>query len=190
MAFCDVVDELHDNNCFPYTRAAECADLSTFGKWTNQIDNFDAGFQNARTGVLFKKARGLAMNRISLLESDRSALVNRIPGHIENATENSVAHGNRDWAAGMCNGHPTLKTFGGGHCNRAHPPFPEMLLHLKRQFFGFSVLFKINLQRMIKARESLGCLNCTEISIYYRADDLDNGTFAHISDFIQLRAAP
>src|SRR6516164_2043423 len=103
MAFCNVVDEFHDDNRFPHTCAAERADLSTLGKWADQIDDLDAGFQNACTGVLFKKARGLAMNRISLLESDGSALVNRLPGHIENATKNSVAHGNRDRGTRICN---------------------------------------------------------------------------------------
>src|SRR5215470_3212039 len=190
VAFCDVVNELHDDNCFPYSRTAERADLSALGKWANQIDDLDAGFQNAGTGVLFKKARGLAMNRISLLESDRSALVNRVPGHVENATKDSVAHWNRDRAAGICNGHSTLKTVGGRHRNRPHPPFPEMLLHLKRQFSGLSILFKINLQRIINAREVQESFRCTEISIYYRADDLDNGTFAHILGFIQPQAAP
>ena len=46
----NVADEFLDDNCFPHSRAAEEPDFSAFQKRTNEINDFDSGFQNFRFG--------------------------------------------------------------------------------------------------------------------------------------------
>src|SRR5690348_12770752 len=108
VAFRDVVNQFHDDHRFAHPRSTKRADLSSFGKGADQIDDLDTGFQNARTSVLLQEGWRLTMDRIPFLECHRSALVYRVAGNIENATKNSVTHRNRNRGAGIRNGHPPL----------------------------------------------------------------------------------
>ena len=45
MLFGDVVNQFHHVHGFTYTRTAEQANFTTLGKRTNQVNHFDAGFQ-------------------------------------------------------------------------------------------------------------------------------------------------
>ena len=46
MRFCNVVDELHDENGFAYAGAAEQTDLATLSVWREQVDHLDARYEN------------------------------------------------------------------------------------------------------------------------------------------------
>ena len=70
-------------------RAAERADFSALGERADQIDDFDAGLENRGAGVLIGQFRRLAMDRITLREGDRAAIIDRIAGHIEDAGRES-----------------------------------------------------------------------------------------------------
>ena len=60
----DVIDQLHENNGLADAGAAEQADLSAAGIGSEQIDDFDAGFERLNFGFLIDEFRSRAMNRI------------------------------------------------------------------------------------------------------------------------------
>ena len=87
MALGDVVDQLHDDDGLADARATERADFAALGERADQVDDFDAGLENLALDVLIGQRRRRAMNRITLRELDRTAIVDRVAGDIEHAAE-------------------------------------------------------------------------------------------------------
>ena len=92
----DVVDQLHDDDGLADAGAAERADLAALQERADQIDDLDAGGQHLRRRRLIGERRRRPMNRVALLGLDRSALVDRVAGHVEDASHHAVADRHRD----------------------------------------------------------------------------------------------
>src|SRR5580704_4869724 len=135
MALRNIVDQFHDDHGLTHSCTAERANLSAFGEWTNQVDDFNTRFKNARAGILLQKARRLAVDRISLLKHHRPALIYWITSHIENATENSFPDRYRDRGRGIRNRHPALEPLCRRHRDCADPTASQMLLDFQSQLF-------------------------------------------------------
>ena len=58
----DIVNQLHDQDRFAYTRAAEEADLSTLGVGLQEVNHLDAGVEHLLRGGQFLKFGGLPMD--------------------------------------------------------------------------------------------------------------------------------
>src|SRR3989344_1947820 len=58
----EVVNELHNKNSFPDARPSEKSDFSSFHERRKEVDNFEAGFNNALRRFLINCGRWLVMN--------------------------------------------------------------------------------------------------------------------------------
>ena len=97
----DVVDQLHDDDGLADAGAAERADLAALEERADQIDDLDAGREHLRRRRLIDERRRRAMNRVALVGVDRTALVHRIAGDVEDAAHDALADRHRDRAAGV-----------------------------------------------------------------------------------------
>src|SRR5438128_4766807 len=73
------------------------------------------------------------MDRITLRELYRAAVVDWIAGHIEQTPEDAFAHWHADRTARVGHTHAALEPFSRRHGDRPHPILPEVLLHFERQ---------------------------------------------------------
>ena len=126
----DVVDELHDDDGLADAGAAEGAHLATLGEGADQIDDLDSGLEHLGLGVLRDERRSAAVDRKGLVGLDGTALVAGLAEHVEDASENPLAHGDGDRLAKGADGHAALQTLGGGHGEGADPVLAEVLLDL------------------------------------------------------------
>src|SRR5689334_25279840 len=111
MAFRDVVDQLHDDNCLAHASATERTDFAALRERAYQIDHFNSGLKNLNFGVLLGQLGRRTMNRIPFGEFYRTSVVHRIAGDVEDATENALTDRDCDGPAGIVHAHPTLQTF-------------------------------------------------------------------------------
>ena len=185
MTFGDVIDEFHDDDRLAHTGSAECAHLATLGEGANQVDDLDSCLQDLRLGILVDQRRRMAVNREGLIRLNGSAFVAWFAKHIKDATENPLAHRDRDGLAQGTDGHPTLQTFRGGHGDRTNPVLTEMLLDLKGHLGRFSVDGVIDLECVVDLGQF--ALLGVELGIDDRADDLnDVACVAHESLVVGL----
>src|SRR5207248_905246 len=92
VALRDVIDQFHDHDRLADAGPAERADLAAFRKRADEIDDFDAGLENLSRGVLLDQRRRRTMNRITLGERNRTAIVDRIAGDVENPSERPLSY--------------------------------------------------------------------------------------------------
>ena len=115
VAFRDVVDQFHDDHGLAHACASERADFAALRKRTDQIDDFNSGFENLDLRVLFHELRSRPMDRVTFRILDGPAIIYRITGDIEDATENSFTNRDGNRPAGIGDAHPALQPFGRRH---------------------------------------------------------------------------
>src|ERR1051325_4018736 len=87
------------------------------------------------------------MNRIALREFYGAAIVDWIAGDVEQTPEHAFTDWHADRRAGIGYAHAALEAFGRRHGDRAHPIFPEVLLHFERQLGWVTAYFVLDLER-------------------------------------------
>ena len=176
MAFGDVIDQLHDHDRLADARAAERADFAALGEGTDEVDDFNAGLEDVGLHVLVGQLRRLAVNRVTLRERNRPAIIDRIAGHVKDAAQRPLAHRHGDRAAGVGHGHAALETFGPGHRDGANPFFAEVLLHFEGELVRVAVDLVLDLERVVDPGKFFGF---GEVHVDDGTDDLDNITSIH-----------
>src|SRR3546814_6152729 len=83
----DVVDQLLDEHGLADARAAEQADLAALCVRRDQVDDLDAGDEDAAFGRLIDEFGGLGMDRRGGGGIHRTALVERLADDVEDAAE-------------------------------------------------------------------------------------------------------
>src|SRR6476620_11824334 len=99
MLFRDVVDQFQNDDGLPDSRSAEATHLAAFNERANQVDDFDPGFENGGSRVLFGQRGSGAVDRVALGKRNRSAIIDRVACHIENTTQSPLAYWNGNRAA-------------------------------------------------------------------------------------------
>ncbi len=82
----DRADQLHDDHGLAGTGAAKDARLTAFRKGSDQIDHFDAGFEDLHARGLLRKRRRRTMDRVARGRVDGSLFVNGFAQHVENTS--------------------------------------------------------------------------------------------------------
>jgi hypothetical protein len=153
----DVVDELHDDDRLADARTAERADLAALGEGTDEVDDLDAGFENLRGGILVSERRGLAMDGVALLHDGRGLVVDGVTGHVEDAPENFLTHGDRDRGIGVGDIHAAAQAVGAGHGHAADPAVAEVLLHFADEPRLLAAKIVVDLKRVVDRRKLAAC---------------------------------
>src|SRR5205823_6542461 len=115
----DAGDELLNDHCFAQAGAAEEAGLAAAEEWREQVDDFNAGFENFGLGRQIDKIGRLAMDGAALFHLHRPAIVDGLAEQIEYAAEGFYADGNGDGPAGIDDIHAAAQTVGGAQGDSA-----------------------------------------------------------------------
>jgi len=111
MEFGDVVDQLLDQDGLTDTSTTEQTNFTTLGDRRDQVDDFDAGFQDFDPARLVNQWRRCAVNWRSFFERAAFA-VDRFAGHVEHAAQGGVADRDADWRAGVSHDSAAGQTVG------------------------------------------------------------------------------
>jgi len=176
VAFCNVVDQLEDDDGLADACAPECANFAALRERTNQVDDLDAGLKDRGASVLIGQLRRRAMDRVTFRVGNGAAIIDRIAGNIEDAAKSPLTHRNGDRSAGIVDRHAALESFRGRHRDGADPVFPEMLLHFERELRWRAVDFVFQFKRVIDARQ-LG--RVLEFHVHHGTDDLNDFSLIH-----------
>ena len=71
----DVADKFLDEDGFANARTTEKTDLSAFGVWAKEVDDFDAGLKDVVRDLLFGEGWGWTVNWIVFLFREVSAKI-------------------------------------------------------------------------------------------------------------------
>ena len=170
----DVVDELHDEDRFADASAAEEADFTAFGVGGDQVDDFDASFENFGRALLVGEGRRVAVNAPAFGVFGLGTVVDRLAEKVENAAECAFSDGNRDRFAGVDSLFAAGHAVCGGHCDAADNVVAKLLLDLADDLAAF-----VNdLNRV----EQVGQVAVLEADVENRTDYLNNftGIFFHL----------
>jgi len=132
----DVVDQLHDDDGFAYSSAAEEADLSAFQKRLNQVDDFHSRLEHFGGRRLFVEGRSEAVDGHSFLKGNRAEIVHGFADYVHYAAERTTAHGSGNGSALINRFHAPHHAVGRFHGNAAYTAFADVLLYFEDDVDG------------------------------------------------------
>ena len=127
MGFCNVVDQLHDQNCLAYACTAEKTDLTALCIGADQIYNFNTGLKDLRCRCLFLKSRRGTVDRPALLDNRSGLIVYRLSKQVENSSEALLADRNSDGAAKINSICSADQSVSGTHGNASDDVITDLL---------------------------------------------------------------
>ena len=110
----DVVDQFHDQNSLTNAGTAEQTDFTAFGIGGEQVDHFDACFQDHRFGGLLRKRWSILVDAALFCLAERFTFIHGLTDHVQDPAQSGTAHGNSDWTGGV------------GHLLAAHQTFSRV----------------------------------------------------------------
>jgi RNase P/RNase MRP subunit p29 len=113
---------------------------------------------------------------VFLFVRHRTAAIDGIAGHVEDATQHALAHRDGDGGAGVHDAHAALEALGGGHGDGARDAVTEVLLDFQGELLRLPGYLKVDGERLVDGRDGVG----GELDVNDRADDLDD--FASVHD--------
>ena len=167
----DVGNQLLNQNRFADASAAEQADFAALGIRLQQVNDLDAGFQNAHDRALLGKGRRLAVDAPFFGGCrKRLAAVNRVAQDVEHAPQGRVTDGNADAASSCLHRHAARKPFAG----RQHDAADSMFIHVLRHFHGAHFVFHLDAQCFANLRQ----LSLLKLTVHHRAGHLHDFAIA------------
>ena len=103
MCLGNIINKFHHVHSLTDTGTAKQANLATFGKRTDQIDDLDTRFQQFGRRTQFGKFRGLAMNAPFFFCFDRTFFINGLTQDVHNPSKCFLTNGNRNRVIGVFN---------------------------------------------------------------------------------------
>ena len=125
-----VVNQFLDENRFADSRAPEQSNLSALQERLNQVHDLDARLKHLQRRGLLVQQRRWPVDLVPRLAGQRPELVHRFAEYVHHAAEGGPAHGHADALAQVVSFHPAHQAFCRLHCQGAHAPFAQVLLHL------------------------------------------------------------
>ncbi len=111
MEFGNVADQFLDEHRFADTGAAEQAYLAAFGNRRDQVDDFNAGFQDLNTAGLVDKRRRRTVDRCAGFKIVFQA-VDRLAGDIKHPSQRGIADRHANSSTGVADSGATFQTIG------------------------------------------------------------------------------
>src|SRR5690606_14991916 len=106
MSFRDVVDELLNEYGLTHARSAEQADLAALTVRSQEVDDFDAGFEHLDVRRLFDECGRCPMNGQRTLELNRPRFVYRLAHHVHDASQGACSDRHADGRPRVFDGAP------------------------------------------------------------------------------------
>ncbi len=167
----DVVDEFHDDDGLADASAAEEADLATFQKGLDEINDLDAGLEHLFVGGLLVEERRGPVDGHAQLFADGAEVVDRLADDVEHAAQCLLADGHADGRTEVDRLHSAHHAVGGFHGHGADAAFAEVLLDLEDDADGRGDGEAVadDAQRLIDGRHG----RFFKLHVYGGAGDLD-----------------
>ena len=166
----NIVNQLHDQNGFSHTCAAEQANFSTFCIRTDQIDYLDSRFQYLCSRSLLLVRRSRTVNCPAFLNLRFRTVVHRLAQKIKHTAQTFFSYRNGYRTSGVYGLHPPHQTVCGTHGNTADCIITYLLSHFHDQLCAFI----INFNGIEKCRQFI----VRKADVQNRTDDLHN--FANV----------
>ena len=113
----DVTDKFHNKNGFTNAGAAEQTDLTTFGIGSEQVNNFNPGFQHFGGGFQIFIGRSISVNRKFVFGFHGRKPIDGVADYVKHTTQSFFTNTDGDGSAGIFNFDTTLQTVSGGKSN-------------------------------------------------------------------------
>ncbi len=154
MVLRNVVDELHDDDGFADSGAAEQADLAALQEGLDEIDDLDARLEHLFARRLLVEERRGAMDWLALVLADGAEFIDRLADNVDDAAEGFAAHGDADGAAEVDGLHAADHAVSGFHGDCAYTALAQVLLHLENDADGrgHGETFAGDAQRLVDGR--------------------------------------
>ena len=172
---CDVMDQLHNNNGFAYAGAAEQTDFTAHCIRSDQVYDFNAGFQNFSRCCLLVEGRSRSVDGPVICCFNRSiVMVNGLAEHVEDTTQYAGAYGYADRSAGIYCFHAANQTIGGAHSNGTNYIVADVLHNFSGQvnFYLAVISGAIDVDCVQDSRHALR----RELNVDNRANNLYDST--------------
>ena len=166
----DVADQFHHVDGLANTRTPEQPNLATLGKWADQIDHLDPGFQQFIGRSLLFVTGSLPMDSPTGFLTNGSFFINRFAEHVHDATQRFLADWHRNRCACIADGQTATQTIGAPHGNRPDDAVSKLLLDFQYQRFA------LHLQGVI----DLGKRFAGEFDVDNSANDLNDFSRTHV----------
>ena len=175
----DVVDEFHDDDSLADASAAEEANLSTFQKRLDEIDDLYSSLEHFRGRGLFIECGRGPVDGKPFGGGNGAEIIDRMANHIHHAAERAFADRHGDWSAQVNGIHAAHHAVSGLHSDAAHAALAEMLLHFQDNVDGHRHLKAVayDAQRLINRWHG----GFGELHVHRGSGDLDNvsDVFSH-----------
>ena len=172
----NIVDQLHNQNCFANTSTSEQTDLTALCVRTDQVNNLDSSLQDFGSRHLLFIGRCRTVDGPVLLGLWCRKVIYRIAQKIKYSSQALFSNRNLDRLSGVHSLGSPYQTVSGIHGNAAHCIIPDLLGNL----CGELGAFMINFDGIEKCRQFI----MSEPDIQYRTDylhNLANVFFAHLA---------
>ena len=129
----NVVDQFHNQNGFANTGTTEQTNFTTFGVRGEQVDHFDACFQDHRFRGLLRKLRSVLMDATFRCLAESFALIHRLTDHVQDPAQSGTAHGNGNWTGSIGHLLTANQTFGRVHSDGTNCALAQVLGNFEHQ---------------------------------------------------------
>ena len=136
MQFRDGMHEFHDQDGLADPGAAEQAGLAAAHEGTEQVDDLDAGLEDAAGRHGFMQGGGPGEHRPQFPGRQRRAAIERFAEQVEQSTETLRPHRHAQRPAGIVDRHAPGQAGGAVQRDRTDAELVEMLVHLEHIAFG------------------------------------------------------
>ena len=172
----NIVDQLHNKNCFANTSTSEQTDLTTFCIRADQVNNLDTGLQDLSCRHLLLIGWCRTVDCPVLFRLWCRKIIYRITKKIKYSSKALFSNWNLDGFTSIYSLGSSYQTIGGIHGDTAYRIIPDLLSNLCCELCAFM----INFDGIEKCRQ----LVMTKPDIQYRSDylhHLANVFFAHLA---------
>jgi len=127
VGLCDVVDELHNQDCLSDTGTSKETNLSTLDVGGEEIDDLDTRDKHLTARALLGEGGRVGVDGEELCGIDGAALVDGVSNDVQNASERGDTDGDGDGCTEILDGLTTDETVGTVHGNRADDSVTNVL---------------------------------------------------------------
>ena len=136
---CHVMDQLHDQYGFTYSRTTEKSDFSSLCVRTNQVYYLDTCLQDLCSRGLLLERRSRTVNRPSFFSLRSRFFIHRISQNVEDSSQAGLSNRYCNGVSCINSFHSSNQAIGGTHCDTTYHIISQLLCNLRNQL-GISKL--------------------------------------------------
>ena len=169
MCFGDVVNQFHHVYGFTYAGTTEQTYFTAFGKRTQQVNHFNACFQQLGSSGQLIEFRSCLMDGTVFVGINRTCFINRRTQHIDNTSQSTFTYRYSNRRTCIAYSHAAFQTVRTTHCNSTNHAVAQKLLYFQSQAVC------IQFQGVVNMRNGIA----RKLHVNYRTNNLYDFALAH-----------